>query len=705
LGRGKVVEWDETGAATRLIATSVDITEQKRIEADLAEKSRENEIYRAIFESMPDRIYAKDRDGRFIIANQATAAAMGVDDPTQLYGRTDMDLYPPDMAARYRDDEARVVQSGRPALLEQSEIRGDGQFRWMLAMKVPMFDQAGNPDGLVGLARDVSEQKQREQMLAEASLRLEQQASEMQTLALAAEQANLAKSEFLAAMSHEIRTPMTGVLGMADLLASEGLSRTQRHYVETICRSGSHLLNIINSILDFSRIEAGRLELEQIDFVPQEVLEQVHSLLAPQATERGLALRMEHDVPAGMVLVGDPTRLCQILVNLASNALKFTTQGEVAVAMHQSMAETATVRLRFEVRDTGIGIPLERQAALFEPFVQADRSTNRQYGGSGLGLAICKRLVEAMDGVIGVDSSPGKGSTFWFEVNLQHGTAKAAAARSVGATLDIRPLRILVVDDVPANRELMSTMLTRRGHAVELAENGAQAVEAFKAGGYDVVLMDVQMPVMDGMEATRRIRQLPAPLNAIPVLALTANVLDSERRRCLSAGMDRCLTKPVVWNELFDALAQVVGGNLASVRLQPDQAPQFRRDFGQQLLLNSAQVDAMGARMTQDMLRTMLERGLSGAEESTARLHKAAGDAARMAAEAHRLRGTAGTFGLARIADLAGAIERWLDAGQDAAELLSALDDAVVATRGAIGSYLAGRPDRVPAGNIVAAGG
>ncbi len=474
---------------------------------------------------------------------------------------------------------------------------------------------------------------------------------------LAAEAASRAKSEFLANMSHEVRTPLHGILGLADLTLETDLSAEQREYVSMLKSSGQALATIVNDILDFSKIEAGKLHLDPMPFGLRDAVCEALKVLAVRAHGRGLELTFEADPAVPDSLVGDAPRLRQIINNLAGNAVKFTEAGEVAVRI----SAEADGLLRFEVRDTGIGIPAEKLARIFEPFEQADHGTTRRYGGTGLGLTIAARLVELMGGRIGVGSEAGKGSTFWFTVPLEPSPAgppsvpplpagKRVLLLGEGPTIEIvarllpawglvpvretpadaaiadgerlplpdsiptlvlcpahrttalpahvrraikpprdfelrdalskmlgeaksvlrgpdtgptcRPLRVLVAEDGAVNQRLIERLLDKRGHSVRLVADGAAAVEAVGAERFDVVLMDVQMPVMDGLEATRLIREAEARNGAarLPVLALTASAMEADRHRCSDAGMDAFLTKPLRLEQLDEALSAVAEG-------------------------------------------------------------------------------------------------------------------------------------------------
>jgi signal transduction histidine kinase len=394
---------------------------------------------------------------------------------------------------------------------------------------------------------------------------------ELQRAKQAAEAANVAKSHFLANISHELRTPMNSILGMVDLALGEPLSATVRDYLKTAKDSADVLLELLNEILDFSRLEAGKVQLETLPFSLRQTLQRTIKAMGARAEAKGLQLicDLPDDLPDA--LLGDPLRLRQVFTNLIGNAVKFTKQGQVIVRVASLKADASSVTMQFSIADTGIGIAPEHQQGIFAPFTQADASTTREFGGTGLGLAICASLIGLMGGRIWVESSLGRGSTFYFTVPLALQTAATAHSEDAGAApaelrpaAPTRPLRILLAEDNPANQKLTVFVLGRQGHSVEVAENGREAVECICREDFDLVLMDIQMPEMDGYQATAAIRCLEDPAKAhLPIVAMTAHAMARDRQRCLAAGMNAYISKPINADELLNTIA----------RLRPVQGP------------------------------------------------------------------------------------------------------------------------------------
>jgi len=530
---------DATGRIIGTFGISRDISERKRIEQALAE---EGNLLRTLIDNLPDYIFVKDAQSRMVINNVAHQRLLGAKTQEEVVGKTDFDVFAPDLAAQYFADEQAVMQSGQPLLnREEPCLDPAGGEQWLLTSKVPLRDSRGKIVGLVGISRNITERKRAEQ--------------ELHTAKEAAEAATRAKSEFLANMSHEIRTPLNGIIGMTELALDTDLTAEQHEYLMMVRESADSLLTVINDILDFSKIEVGKLALDLIDFRLRDSLGSTMKALALRAHQKGLelAFRVPPEVPDE--LVGDPTRLRQILLNLVGNAIKFTEQGEVILRVELESQSDEEARLHFAVTDTGIGIPADKQQTIFEAFAQVDGSTTRKYGGTGLGLAISSQLVEAIGGRIWVESAPGKGSTFHFTACL--GLRKGAPAVPCAA-VDLRGMPVLVVDDSATNLRILEEILLHWQMKPALANGGWTALAAMEraldAGKpFPLMLVDAQMPDMDGFALAQQVRQNPR-LAGATIMMLTSAGQSGDAARCRELGIAAYLVKPIKQSELLDAI-------------------------------------------------------------------------------------------------------------------------------------------------------
>lgn len=563
-------------ASGRLIGLQVlfwDVT--ARVEAE--QQSRfEQSLLKTLLETIPDSIYFKDLQSRYIRVSRAMAEKFGYIQDKAILGLTDADMFTPEHAQQALDDELRVIESGE-ALVDRTERETwpDKEDTWCLTTKMPLRSDTGEVMGTCGISRDITALKRSEAALQEA-VRM-------------ADTANRAKSEFLANMSHEIRTPMNAMVGMADLLAQTPLSEDQRDCVDTIRRSSDSLLRLLNDILDFSKIEARKLELESVVFSLGYEIQAAISTLRYHAAEKGLKLHYMSDPALPNHFIGDPGRLRQILINLIGNAVKFTDRGSVTIEVQRLPVDDAITRLegdsdesgctssavgfRINIVDTGIGIPPAQQAAVLTAFTQADTSTTRRFGGTGLGLSITRQLVELMGGTLQLTSHVGVGSRFYFDIELPTADLDAAYRYDVDQDEDLavhesaptQRLRVLVAEDGVTNQQVIAGLLRSLGHECSIASDGREAFMKWRSEPFDLVLMDMHMPVMDGPAATRAIRQQELGSDRhIPIIALTAAAMAEDARLCRESGMDEFLTKPIRRRRLQEVLACIHAINPAA---------------------------------------------------------------------------------------------------------------------------------------------
>ena len=529
---------DDEGHVVAVSSISRDVTDRRRAEAQLRDSE---ERFRRLASKAPIGIFQTDAVGRCTYANPTWAAICGVNVDV-VPGREWMSVVHPDDVGGTREVWREALEVPVPFLHRFRAHRGDGEACWVDVRLIPLPRENGRPPGWVGTATDVTPVIEANVAIADARDR--------------ALQASQLKSQFLANMSHEIRTPMNGVVGTAELLSDSPLSDSQRTHVDALRAAASSLMAVLNDVLDFSKIEAGKLALDPATFHLPSLISDTVALFAATAQTKGIDLTT-HLAPGREWLRGDASRIRQVLANLLGNAVKFTERGEVVLIVEES---TACGSVRFSVVDSGIGIPDEVGARLMRPFEQGDASTTRRFGGSGLGLAICHDLVELMGGSISFTSIPGAGTTFTVELPLP--TAEPADTKTPARLGAVRSGsdaagHVLVAEDVPINQLVARGMLERLGWNVDVVGNGQAAVEAAGRGAYDVVILDCQMPVLDGYEAARAIRLLPGRSGRSLIIAMTANALAEDRLRCLDSGMDDYIAKPITLDGLAEVLHRV----------------------------------------------------------------------------------------------------------------------------------------------------
>jgi PAS domain S-box-containing protein len=649
-GRGRAVERAADGAPLRVVGILSDVTERRQ---NLAAIHRQQAQLTGIIDSAMDAVVMIDAGQRIALFNPAAESMFGRKAADVIGAPLDTLLPASSHGVHARHIETfgaantitRRMGSARPI----HGMRADGS-TFPIEASIAKLDADGHRY-YTAILRDVSQRQIDQRARSDA------------------EQASRTKSSFLANMSHEIRTPMNAIIGLTHLLRRASPLPGQVDRLDKIDVAGKHLLSIIDDILDISKIEAGQIRLESTDFHLSAILDNVQSIIADQARIKGLKVSVDaNGVPRW--LCGDPTRLRQALLNYAGNAIKFTERGEIAIRAILLDEREGSLQVRFEVQDTGIGISQEQQSRLFMDFEQADPSTTRKYGGSGLGLAITRRLAGLMGGEAGVRSRPGDGSTFWFTANLTRGhgvvpvleTSKGDAETTLRQRF--RGASILLVEDNEINREVALELLHSVGLAVDTAENGSEAVERIRQHDYELILMDMQMPVMDGLAATRIIRALPQGSNK-PILALTANAFSEDRDQCLQAGMDDCIVKPVNPEALYGSLLRWLPRS-ARVPTPADLSPAnpSSEPMSMDAALAALQgVDtAYGLKVMHgdiDRFARLLVKfaGTSQAEVDALQSSTATGNTATAVRLAHSLRGAAGSVGATELADAVADLE------------------------------------------------
>ena len=681
----------------RLIDFSANL--EREVAARTAEINRINEVLANVLSAASEvAIVATDPEGKIQLFNRGAERMLGYTAAEMMGRMPAVFLVPEEIKARGAEltAEYKVPISGFRVFVHKSELEGAEKREWTYVRKdgsrlpvtlvvTTMRNAKGEITGYLGISEDITEQIRSTQALREAKV--------------TAEAANAAKSRFLAMMSHELRTPMTGVLGMADLLLTSDLDSEQRGLVQTLTRSAHTLLDLLNDVLDFAKIEAGRVELEEIDFSVAQIIHDVQAVVAPLASERGNNLDIQIDPSIKTAYRGDAKRYRQVVMNLVGNANKFTTAGKISIRVKEN-EEGRVVTL---VSDTGVGIAEENRDRLFEPFVQEDVSTSRKFGGTGLGLTISKTLVELMGGKIWVESKQGEGSTFGFSIALKPGDATRIEAlpdqRPTSAqTMPTagRPLRILFAEDNATVRALVVTVLGKMNHSVVAVENGALAVEKAKHERFDIILMDMQMPVMDGPLAMQHIHAAEPEGGKTPIIAMTADAIRSNQENYIKAGASVVITKPVEWRRLAIEMARLTGGMLTAAPItDPPAAPAPPSSP----LLDSALMNSIAENIDLALFAEMIDDFVASMKDYTGDIVKAAAQREMTATKraAHALRGVAGQLGATRLSEVAKTIEVAAAQGSISDAAMGQLAEVSDATANALMTWRSHLKIRAPA--------
>jgi len=661
LERGRVSDRDASGAATHIDGFIVDVTEQRQLRDEL--QVREERL--SSLAANIDGVLFRTRLGRTPIMEYYSPGIrkhIGVD-AAELIGKPPIgrQMTHPDDIERYDRELAAALKENRPYTVEFRIILRSGQVKWVLESgRTTARDSRGRPLIMEGLSIDVTARKEAETALAGARD--------------AAEAANKAKSEFLAMMSHEIRTPMNGVLGMTGVLLDGDLTAEQRRTASTIRASAENLLNIINDVLDFSKLDAKAIELEDMPFDLRSLVDYAVEIVAPRAQTKAIALTAAFDDAVPRYVRADPGRIRQILLNLVGNAVKFTERGSVTLNVSAKAQGDYGWVLRFDVIDTGIGIPADRLGRLFQSFSQSDASMSRRFGGTGLGLAISKKLTERMGGTIGVGSTPGRGCTFWFELPVTSSSEVEVEQRNPRADqgrLDAardrlnalgRPLRLLVAEDNATNQLVVKSVLAKYDIAPDFAGNGLEAIEAVRRKAYDVILMDMHMPEMDGLSATKAIRAMPGGGATVPIVALTANAFAHDVEHCRAAGMNGHVGKPFHSEDLVVALGDALDGRAVFDR----HSREHSSAASECTALNWNTIEEFRADSGADMLQLLVDTFVADCAEKLTQLadlagaHSASGEALRLV---HSLKSAGAMAGAAALSKHAADIEQELARG------------------------------------------